>query len=360
MRALWPYALLVVLLVSAAVAAAVVCSKPAKAAVAKLRSGAAPRQRQVDLVILWVDGTDPEWLRDKERVIESYSTEVDSEQSNSARRFENYDELRYLLRSVDMYANDWVRHVFIVVADGQRPAYVDFDNNPRVRLVNHSEILYDCVLPTYNSVTIESRVFRIEGLSEHFLYMNDDTMFGAPLGLDYFYDKAGERIRVFCNRAKVDMREPRAEHCPYWSSIINAAKLVGGEVGHPVAHHVKMYDKRVQQRVFEKYPLEMRALARNQFRSQSDVNFNQLCAFYMLREEGGGGTIAFNENDEWICLALVDHRTANSMQFKLVDRVRPKLVCFNDSTSHTYASVTVRILNNFRRMFPRPSSFEVV
>lgn len=352
--------LVLVALVAAVVLALVYGRGAGKSRLAAAASrGAPPPAQQVDLVILWVDGTDPAWLRAKEEAYEAYALTVDGEQSNSPRRFENYDELRYLLRSVDMYARDWVRHVHIVVADGQRPAFVDFEGNPRVRLVNHSEILYDCALPTYNSVVIESRVHRIRGLSDHFLYMNDDTMFGAPVDLSYFYGgDGGERLRVFLNRAKIDMREPRAQHCPYWSSIINAARLVGGEVGHPVAHHVKLYDKRVQRAVFDKYAREMAAMSRHQFRSQSDLNFNQLCAFYMLREADGGGVAAFNEDDEWLCLALVDHRTANAMQFKLVDRVRPRLVCFNDSTSHTSDDLTARIVRGLERLYPHKSSFE--
>lgn len=52
----------------------------------------------------------------------------------SASRFEDNEELRYSLRSVEKHA-PWVRHVF-VVTNGQIPSWLNLDN-PRVSVVTH-------------------------------------------------------------------------------------------------------------------------------------------------------------------------------------------------------------------------------
>lgn len=52
----------------------------------------------------------------------------------SASRFEDNEELRYSLRSIERHA-PWVRNVFIVT-NGQIPSWLNLDN-PRVTIVTH-------------------------------------------------------------------------------------------------------------------------------------------------------------------------------------------------------------------------------
>lgn len=60
----------------------------------------------------------------------------------SASRFEDNEELRYSLRSVERHA-PWVRHIFIVT-NGQIPSWLNLDN-PRVTVVSHQVVrCYRC------------------------------------------------------------------------------------------------------------------------------------------------------------------------------------------------------------------------
>lgn len=52
----------------------------------------------------------------------------------SASRFEDNEELRYSLRSIERHA-PWVRHIFIVT-NGQIPSWLNLDN-PRVSVITH-------------------------------------------------------------------------------------------------------------------------------------------------------------------------------------------------------------------------------
>ncbi|XP_076472169.1 N-acetylglucosamine-1-phosphotransferase subunits alpha/beta-like isoform X2 [Babylonia areolata] len=115
----------------------------------------------------------------------------DSDVSNS--RFEDNEELRYSLRSLERFA-PWVRHVYIVT-NGQIPYWLNLDN-PRITVVTHQELFPNkSHLPTFSSPAIESHLHRIPGLSDKFLYLNDDVMFGSEVWPDDFYTYAtGQKL----------------------------------------------------------------------------------------------------------------------------------------------------------------------
>ncbi|XP_038170948.1 N-acetylglucosamine-1-phosphotransferase subunits alpha/beta [Arvicola amphibius] len=111
----------------------------------------------------------------------------------SASRFEDNEELRYSLRSIERHA-PWVRNVFIVT-NGQIPSWLNLDN-PRVTIVTHQDIFRNLShLPTFSSPAIESHIHRIEGLSQKFIYLNDDVMFGKDVWPDDFYSHSkGQKV----------------------------------------------------------------------------------------------------------------------------------------------------------------------
>ena len=77
-------------------------------------------------------------------------------------RFEDNDELKYSLRSLEKHA-PWVRNIY-VVTNGQMPSWLDL-NHPRIHLVTHEEIfLNKSHLPTFSSPAIESHLHRIKGI----------------------------------------------------------------------------------------------------------------------------------------------------------------------------------------------------
>uniref|UniRef100_A0A8C7ZGM1 N-acetylglucosamine-1-phosphotransferase subunits alpha/beta n=1 Tax=Oryzias sinensis TaxID=183150 RepID=A0A8C7ZGM1_9TELE len=111
----------------------------------------------------------------------------------SASRFEDNEELRYSLRSVERHA-PWVRHIFIVT-NGQIPSWLNLDN-PRVTVVTHQDIFLNTShLPTFSSPAIETHIHRIPGLSQRFIYLNDDVMFGEDVWPDDFYSHSkGQKV----------------------------------------------------------------------------------------------------------------------------------------------------------------------
>ena len=134
---------------------------------------------KIDFVVLWVDGEDPEWQREKARFEPEYETSA-----SSINRYRDWDLMRYWFRGVEKYA-PWVNRIFFVTS-GQIPEWLKADH-PKLRLVEHREYIPKQYLPTFNSNVIELRLHHIADLSEHFVLFNDDMFLTAPVKPEDFF-----------------------------------------------------------------------------------------------------------------------------------------------------------------------------
>ena len=133
----------------------------------------------MDFVLIWVDGGDVEWQKEKAK----YSgTPV----GNSAARFRDWGLLKYWFRGVEKFT-PWVDKVHFVTC-GHYPEWLNLEN-PKINFVKHSEYIPEKYLPTFNSHTIELNLHRIKGLSEEFAYFNDDVFVVAPSKPSDFFRK---------------------------------------------------------------------------------------------------------------------------------------------------------------------------
>ena len=180
----------------------------------------------VDMVYLWCDGKDPEFLQRKAAFSEE--TVGADEEAVSKKRFFDNEELKYSLRSLEKYA-PWIRHVFIVT-DRQKPAWLNTEN-PRVTIVDHSEIMPKELIPCFNSSVIERYIGFIPGLSEHFLYGNDDMFFGRKVSKGFFFrdGKPIVRLRYYFEnknlRTIAQFRKCVADD--FWGkSVVNAYEML--------------------------------------------------------------------------------------------------------------------------------------
>lgn len=143
----------------------------------------------VDLVYTWVDGADPELLARRESYRDDAQTARIHARETGASRYTSRDELKYSLRSVEMYA-PFVRNIYLVT-DGQTPTWLNTDV-PGLQVVDHKEIFTDpSALPVFNSHAIETQLHHIAGLSEHYLYLNDDFFFVGPVTAGHFFHGNG-------------------------------------------------------------------------------------------------------------------------------------------------------------------------
>ena len=136
---------------------------------------------EIDFVIAWVDGSDKTWQESKAK----YDTKNKNE-NNGVVRYRDWDELKYWFRGVEKYA-PWVNKIYFVTC-GQKPKWLD-ENNPKLVLVNHKDYMKEDYLPTFSANPIELNFHRIKGLSEHFVYFNDDMFIINPVKEEDFFKK---------------------------------------------------------------------------------------------------------------------------------------------------------------------------
>lgn len=99
----------------------------------------------------------------------------------------------YFCRSLERYA-PWIRNIYLVT-NGQIPHWINLDH-PRLKIITHEEIFEDkSNLPTFSSPAIEAHLHLIPGLSEKFLYFNDDVFLGQEIWPSDFYDPSlGQKV----------------------------------------------------------------------------------------------------------------------------------------------------------------------
>jgi hypothetical protein len=165
----------------------------------------------------------------------------------------------------------WVRTIHVVTA-GQTPPWLDA-SHPRVRMVDHREILPTEALPTFNSQAIETGLHRIPGLSEHFLYFNDDMFLGRPVAPEAFFDSAG-RFAVFPSEAVVGLGD-QPDAPSYLLAAANNRRLLQEAFGvvttHTMAHAPYPQRVSVLAELEARFPDAWSATARSPFRGEHDL-----------------------------------------------------------------------------------------
>lgn len=200
-------------------------------------------EEKIDFVITWVDGNDPVWRKDYEYYSEIEGRDVDK----SPVRFRDWGTLRYWFRGVDKFA-PWVNNVFFVTC-GHLPKWLNV-NHPKLQIVKHEDFIPQEYLPTFNAFVIEYYFHKIKGLSEKFVYFNDDMFLLNSVQPDRFF-----RDGLPCDLGGLS----NSSHiCPtmFDSSVFLAQALIN-----------KCFDKKksIRKHWTKWYPLDHPGMALNNF-----------------------------------------------------------------------------------------------
>jgi len=150
----------------------------------------------VDIVVTWVDDSDLEWRKRRDQ----YKNVKNDSEAQSDLRFRDWDLLKYWFRGIEKFA-PWARKIFLVTVNPV-PKWLNLDNE-RVVLVHHNDFIPEQYLPTYNSRVIELNLHRIIGLSENFVYFNDDYFLCRPTKKDHFFKGNSPRAMAVSNSLSV-------------------------------------------------------------------------------------------------------------------------------------------------------------
>ena len=327
----------------------------------------------VDLVYLWVDGADPKWLAKKNAALAAVGKPID--RSAISGRFESKDELKYSLRSVQKCL-PWINHIYIIT-DDQVPSWLNVDN-PLISIIDHRDIVPAEFVPTFNSVTLELFIHHIPGLSEHFIYANDDMFVGAPLTPDFFFNASGDPIVILREKwygESLFSSAPSRQHSLVRTTVMNTVRLMFGLTGKRyymvISHAMEPMRKSYLEDIFAQHGSKMIADTATTFRETKNLQR----IFYPLYNHAKGRTDLVADwrfGTERVQLAaeasrfrVLWHSFLRSLPFLRHDfmdvkkkgygkiiRANPSLFCVNSSTQF------VKYINNIEKLFPQKSEFE--
>lgn len=332
----------------------------------------------IDFVVTWVDSSDPLWQ-------EEYAKYKTDGQSIDFSRYRDWNIFKYWFRAVEKYA-PWVHKVFLVT-NGQCPDWLDL-NNPKIELVKHSDYIPDKYLPTFNSRCIELNMGRIKGLSDRFVYFNDDVFINGPITQDYYFkkglpcdstqenltcatqyspkDKFGISLSLYCNIAVLNYHFDRRKVVkqafskwmgPHLPLKYNFASLL--LMGHPyfqsfMTHHVEQpYLKKTFEDIWEKEP---------DFLDQSCTRFRQQVSLtpYFARYWQLASNNFYPKKYNQANVFYLNEENLDKV-IEALSSEKYKSICINDSpvcTNEFYESASKRLQEAFNNKFPEKSSFE--
>jgi hypothetical protein len=307
----------------------------------------------IDLVYLWVDSNDSQWLARKNAFL---GLESDNDDANCKGRFTSNDELKYALRSVEKYV-PWIRKIFIVT-DRQTPAWLDI-SHPKIQIVDIEEILPQEALPCYNSVVIECFLYRLPGLSEYFLYSNDDMFFNSDVLPDFFFAKDGFPI-VRLQKKPLGKWRYRWKHLTgkslstYRQTIVRAAQLTEekfGEYYSGIPHHnVDAYRKSDYQTAVENvFADEVMASVPHHLRNREDVQRATFLYYALTIKRGHLKYVTHSES------SVFDVQKGNFEHY--FRKYNPLLFCINDGECVTDTD-RQNAKDFLGKYFSKKSSFE--
>ncbi|KAG4096491.1 hypothetical protein H8356DRAFT_1682025 [Neocallimastix lanati (nom. inval.)] len=120
---------------------------------------------EISIVYIWTNSSDPEYIKlRKEYSQEKFNTSI-----------KRYDELQYSLRSLNKYL-PWHKGKIYIITPGQTPSWLD-TSYKRIEIIHQNVILPLEAIPTFNIFVLEMYLDKIPGITERFLYLNNNHYF---------------------------------------------------------------------------------------------------------------------------------------------------------------------------------------
>lgn len=328
---------------------------------------------KIDFVLPWVDGGDENWRR----VRAQYAPDTGSDATAS--RYRDWDNLQYWFRGVEKFA-PWVNHVYFVTC-GHLPKWLN-TSHPKLTVVRHDEFMDPEYLPTFSSHPIELNLHRIKGLSEKFVYFNDDTFLTAPVSQEDFFKNGLPRdCCIETAIAQDDIDDPFAHILLNNAALINMhfkkrevirrtwKKWFSPEYGKMVMRNFLMlpyqefsgfkythmpspFLKSSYEKVWEEEGARLHRLCHNRFRTSFDVNQYLIKHWQCMEGKYEPQTPSFG----FFCIMGRD----DERLYDIMEKQSYKMVCINDSDRlKDFPGARDKVRNAFEKILPEKSSYEV-
>ena len=333
----------------------------------------------IDCVILWVDGSDPEWIKQRNK----FSGKIDGKsEDGKIERYRDWGILKYLFRGIENFM-PWIRNVYFVTCN-QKPDWLN-ENNPKLKLINHADFMPAKYLPTFSSHPIEMNLHRIEGLSEQFVYFNDDMfVLRKTQEMDFFKNglpcdsavlnaiamkKNNDEFRFLMpiNDIEIINKYFDKTECikknwrkfysiKYGMDVLRTICLrpwihFTGFVNYHLPYSIK---KSVLKEIWEKEPNILDETCLHRFRNSNDVNI-----WLVLYWQYASGQF-YPRNPKIGHLACVSDGDSNKKVYEHIRKQKSKLLVINDVVKNADVdAVKASLIKAFEAILPNKSSFEM-
>lgn len=333
----------------------------------------------IDFVLAYLDNTDPRWQ-------ELHQAYCRSGEGDIPARFRDWGWLRYWLRSIEKYA-PWVHRIFIVSCN-PCPTWLNADGT-RLLWVSHYDYIPTEFLPTFNSHTIELNLHRLPGLSEHFVYFNDDMFLNASVSPKYYFqnglpcditneclfyvphfedDNWGTQIIEYCNvgilkrhfnRQQVVKGNWRRWYGMYLPLVQRTKSFILSLRNDFVAFETPHNERPLLKSIFQEVWQAEHEYLRNsctRFRESTNVNVYLMRLWHLASNR-------FSPNRERLRGQLYEilPETLDAICSEIQSGTSPS-ICLNDVSSCTdlfYETAKHRILETFALKYPELSTYEM-
>lgn len=309
----------------------------------------------MDIVYTYVDDSDPIWKANKEKYMETdLNKNINNSDTFTHNRYYSRDELKYSLRSLEKNL-PFIRNIYIIT-DNQKPKW--FHETDRLKIIDHKDIIKEEYLPTYNSHVIEANIHKINGISNIFMYMNDDIFFGHPLNEDDFY-KDG-LISVFLDKSYTRKGIPNVNEYAFrsaWKNVnIWLDKNFQIERRRKMLHTPSVIFKDVMFTLWDKLQSELSLTCFQKFRSIIDYSITcSLHPYYCIYSDKA----IINKDLTTKTLYLSSDIINDSFLLEELYQNIPHIFCLEDDIHDSYIESDNIIKSFLEKCFPYPSSFEL-
>ena len=332
---------------------------------------------EIDFVVTWVDNNDPKWQEDLRQ-----AKNIDGDSRDS--RYREWGTLKYLFRGFKEFT-PWVNKIYFVTY-GHLPSWLN-TNHPKLVIVKHEEFMEKENLPVFNINPIEINFHNIKGLSEHFVYFNDDTFVTAPITKERFFKNGlpvnsaishimhvGEIAHIVSNDLAIlnkhfDKRKVIFNNLSKWFSfgyglqvwrtlLLLPFKPFTGFYNY---HHPQPFLKSTYVEVWEKEPELMNQVSRSKFRSSQDIN-QYLFRYWQLAKGQFYPSTFKQDYKKSKYIEVSNYKDAQEVAKDIISK-KFELYCPNDNLvnvdDNEYLQSTEIIIEAFERILPNKSKFEM-
>lgn len=327
---------------------------------------------KIDFVLTWVDGADKNW----QEIRSQYAPNRGSDTGES--RYRDWDNLQYWFRGVEKFA-PWVDHIYFVTW-GHLPSWLNIDH-PKLKVVCHEAFIPQKYLPTFNINAIELNFHRIEGLSEQFVFFNDDMFLLEPVSREDFFKNGLPRdCCIETALVQDDIRNPFANILMNDAALVNmhyskkeVLKRQAGKWFHPVygsmllrnllmlpyrefssfkyTHLPSAFLKSTYEHVWQEEEGVLDEVCKNRFRTVFDVN-QYIMKYWQYME--GKFIPQSPKIGRFYTIGIHDRQIQETIRKRSC-----KMICLNDTADvGDFEMQKKRIAEAFETILPEKSSFE--